>query len=512
MLEQENREKESPDNSDYSSDSDYSPPLGSMVHNESDTHSVGTAVESETGFFASFSSPTTSFTEPMKDPPQSKWGRPVLPVPMFSRNDFSVWSILKQCIGRELSKITMPVVFNEPLSFLQRLSENMEYCYLLEKADQCEDPVKRMEYVAAFAVAAISSNWERLGKPFNPLLGETYELVREDMGFRIVCEQVSHHPPVSAFYADSAHFTFTGAIHPKLKLWARSVEIKPEGTVTVQLRKQNEVYTWSGVTCCVHNIIVGKLWIEQCGTMEIICHSNGLCASLNFKPAGWFGKDLNCVEGFITDRQKSKLRFIFGKWCTALRSADASLYEEYIRLKDQKPTAANNSTDGVSSNRNVNRDSSNSSSQSTEKTNGPLVEACGDGTNTETFPSSYIPSSLIWKADLRPEYSTDYYHFTLFAMALNELQEGLDSRLPRTDSRLRPDIRQLEEGDLDKAAEEKSRLEEKQREARKIRKKEKSSWEPMWFVSRQHKYAKEETWCYRGGYWERNFANCPDIF
>ena len=32
--------------------------------------------------------------------------------------------------------------------------------------------------VAAFAVSAVASQWERTGKPFNPLLGETYELTR----------------------------------------------------------------------------------------------------------------------------------------------------------------------------------------------------------------------------------------------------------------------------------------------------------------------------------------------
>jgi Oxysterol-binding protein len=39
------------------------------------------------------------------------------------------------------------------------------------------------QYVAAFAVSALSSNWERLGKPFNPLLGETYELERDDFRY-----------------------------------------------------------------------------------------------------------------------------------------------------------------------------------------------------------------------------------------------------------------------------------------------------------------------------------------
>ena len=161
--------------------------------------------------------------------------RDVLPVPMFTRNDFSIWSVLKNCIGKELSKITMPVVFNEPLSFLQRLTEYMEYAELLRIASEQEDPVDRLKYVSAFAVSALASNWERLGKPFNPLLGETYELTRPE--FRIICEQVSHHPPVSAFSAESNSFKFYGSIHPKLKFWGKSVEIIPKGTVTVELPK-----------------------------------------------------------------------------------------------------------------------------------------------------------------------------------------------------------------------------------------------------------------------------------
>ena len=53
-----------------------------------------------------------------------------------------------------------------------------------------QDAEARLMWVSTFAVSALASNFERMGKPFNPLLGETYELKRPD--FRIVCEQVSH--------------------------------------------------------------------------------------------------------------------------------------------------------------------------------------------------------------------------------------------------------------------------------------------------------------------------------
>ncbi|KAL3200827.1 hypothetical protein MRX96_013096 [Rhipicephalus microplus] len=35
-----------------------------------------------------------------KEKDRGFWGRTRLPVPMFSKNDFSLWSILKQCIGK----------------------------------------------------------------------------------------------------------------------------------------------------------------------------------------------------------------------------------------------------------------------------------------------------------------------------------------------------------------------------------------------------------------------------
>ena len=169
--------------------------------------------------------------------------RTSLPSPMFSRNDFSIWSSLRKCIGMELSTITMPVIFNEPLSFLQRLTEFMEHAYLTHKASSFADPVERMQWVAAFAVSAVASQCKRTGKPFNPLLGENYELVRDDLGFRLISEQVSHHPPISAFHAEGVNndFIFHGSIYPKLKFWGKSIEAEPKGTTTSFLNTMKHI-------------------------------------------------------------------------------------------------------------------------------------------------------------------------------------------------------------------------------------------------------------------------------
>ena len=57
------------------------------------------------------------------------------------------------------------------------------------------DSTERMVYVAAFAASEYASTIGRVAKPFNPLLGETFEYVRPDKQYRFFIEQVSHHPP-----------------------------------------------------------------------------------------------------------------------------------------------------------------------------------------------------------------------------------------------------------------------------------------------------------------------------
>uniref|UniRef100_A0A8C9WFJ8 Oxysterol-binding protein n=1 Tax=Scleropages formosus TaxID=113540 RepID=A0A8C9WFJ8_SCLFO len=419
-----------------------------------------------------------------------------LPAPMFSRNDFSIWSILKKCIGMELSKITMPVIFNEPLSFLQRLTEYMEHTYLLHQANSSSDSMERMKCVAAFAVSAVASQWERTGKPFNPLLGETYELVREDLGFRLVSEQVSHHPPVSAFHAEGlkADFVFHGSIYPKLKFWGKSVEAEPKGTITLELPRYNEAYTWTNPTCCVHNIIVGQLWIEQYGNVEIINHKTGERCCLNFKPCGLFGKELHKVEGYIFDKSKKKVCALYGKWTECMYIVDPATFDAH-KKNDRKNTEEKKGNKQVCVIQTSNLQ---------EPEEMPLPDA-------ETV--LMIPGSqLLWRIAPRPENSAQMYSFTSFAMQLNELDKEMEAVIPKTDSRLRPDIRAMENGDIDLASEEKKRLEEKQRATRKMRSRSDEEWKTRWFHQGPNPHNGSQDWLYSGGYWDRNYSQLPDIY
>lgn len=98
---------------------------------------------------------------------------------------------MRKSIGKDLSRVTMPVILNEPLGILQRLCEEMEYSDLLDAASKIDDPNLRLVYVSAFIVSTYSANYYRTGrKNFNPLLGETYECIRADKGWKFFSEQV----------------------------------------------------------------------------------------------------------------------------------------------------------------------------------------------------------------------------------------------------------------------------------------------------------------------------------
>lgn len=67
-----------------------------------------------------------------------------LPAPCPDITNINLWNILRNNIGKDLSKVSMPVELNEPLNTLQRMCEEMEYSELLDKAAETEDPFERM--------------------------------------------------------------------------------------------------------------------------------------------------------------------------------------------------------------------------------------------------------------------------------------------------------------------------------------------------------------------------------
>lgn len=175
--------------------------------------------------------------------------RKALPAPAQEERSASLWSIIKDNVGKDLQKVCLPVYFNEPISALQKCAEDLEYSELLDKAyeaGRAGDPLSRVLYVAAFAVSGYAATEGRTRKPFNPLLGETYEAERPEQGIRFVSEKVSHHPTIVACHCEGRGWRFYGDSNVKSKFWGRSIQVDPVGILTLEFA-DGEVFQWSKV-------------------------------------------------------------------------------------------------------------------------------------------------------------------------------------------------------------------------------------------------------------------------
>ena len=114
------------------------------------------------------------------------------------------------------------------------------------------------------------------------------------------------------------------------------------------------------------------------------------------------------------------------------------------------------------------------------------------------------------------------YHFSPFTCSLNQPEDGVAP----TDSRLRPDMRLMEEQDFDGANRLKVQLEENQRTRRKTREAEKAAaeasgihyegYKPTWFEYSEDPHSDLAIYVYKGGYWEskekQDWSMCKSIY
>uniref|UniRef100_A0A3B3R4Q9 Oxysterol-binding protein n=1 Tax=Paramormyrops kingsleyae TaxID=1676925 RepID=A0A3B3R4Q9_9TELE len=365
--------------------------------------------------------------------------RTALPAPCPDNSHIGLITILYNNIGKDLSRVSMPAALNEPLCLLQRLCEELEYSELLDIANNTEDPYQRMVYIAAFAISGYATaRYRNRYKPFNPILGETFQCEREDKGFRYVSEQVSHHPPVSACHAESKNFSFWQDQRWKNKFWGKSLEIMPAGMVNVTLPRFGDHYEWNKVVTCIHKVLSQQRFLEHYGEVTLRNLKSDVCTcKITFVKARYWGSDTNMneVQGVVLDQSGTVVHRFGGYW--------------------------------------------------------------HEGIYCDTLPTP----QFIWKPNPQPKDHVLYYGFSSFAMRLNELTPDLNPWLPPTDTRLRPDQRLLEEGKVNEADKLKDKIEEKQREQRKILAKKGEEHIPRFF-KKSLDAAGREVWLTNGTYWE----------
>ncbi|XP_024031240.1 oxysterol-binding protein-related protein 3A [Morus notabilis] len=361
----------------------------------------------------------------------------------------SYWKMMQKYIGSDVtSMVTLPVLIFEPMSMLQRMSEVMEYSYLLDLADECEDPYMRLVYASSWFISVYYC-FERPWKPFNPILGETYEMVNHG-GITFIAEQVSHHPPIGAAHAENEHFTYDLTSKVKTKFLGNSVDVYPVGRTRLTLKRDGVVLELVPPPTKVHNLIFGRTWIDSPGEMILTNLTTGDKVVLYFQPCGWFGAGRYEVDGYVYNSNEEPKMLMTGKW------------NEYMSY-----------------------------------------QPCD--LEGEPLPGAELKE--VWRIAKVPE--NDKFQYTYFAHKLNSLDTA-PKKLLASDSRLRPDRYALEQGDLSKAGLEKSSLEERQRAEKRNREAKGHQFTPRWFDQTNDisptPWGDLEVYSYNGKYTEHRAA------
>ena len=298
----------------------------------------------------------------------------------------------------------LPVYFNEPLSMLQKQCEKFYYLELLNKAS--EEPSKEMRlcYIAAFIIGEIFLNNGRTLKPFNPIIGESFEYFINDSNFRYCAEQVCHKPPVTAYWGENNNFEVYGDTlgSTSFKFFKGCMELSFSNKIHIKLKKFGDHYIYKPPNALAKGIINPPLYTDYSGDVLIEnLNDKKYKCELKFIEEGWTPNSLGNFEGTVYN-DDTPVFLLGGNWKKNIYMTDAegNNQKELLSLDENLEYLKNNS-------------------------------------------EKYI----------LPEFVAD----------LNNLTEELEKNLPKNDCRFKKDQRFLEEGNIDEAQKYKEKYEEKQR-------------------------------------------------
>ncbi|KAI0770963.1 Oxysterol-binding protein [Trametes elegans] len=251
-------------------------------------------------------------------------------------------------VGMDLHKVTFPTFVLEPRSMLERITDFMSHPDLLFGqvllcAENCDDPEERFIRVLQYYLAGWHIKPKGVKKPYNPVLGEffrcRYDYPDGSRGFYIA-EQVSHHPPVSAFYyvSPANKVAVIGELRPKSKFLGNSVSTTMEGENRVYLlgRPEDKEYVITMPNMYARGILWGKMLFELGDSCTAKNEQTGHFADIQFKTKGYFSGTYNAIQGRIR-RGSTETGEIYGKWSAVM---------EYKNAKGEKRVLFDAAKDG----------------------------------------------------------------------------------------------------------------------------------------------------------------------
>ena len=374
----------------------------------------------------------------------------------FSRNSLPInlqcpETMVKDFVKTFTTKNTsLPILYNEPISMLQKQCEKFYYSNLLKEASN-EKINKELKicYLIGFICGELSLNINRYLKPFNPILGETFEFFDNERQFRYFSEQVSHNPVITAYMCESKDFVYFGDTRMKssFKVFKGALEILFTNKTHILFKNTQDKFVFNKPKVYLSGIINGIPKYDYEGEVVIeYVNNNKIRGVVNFYEGKNKKNNEVSVDGIIYNDSKIIYR-IKGNW------------------------------------------------------NERIYYFCEGKENEEID---------IWKINKDELYLNNTfknYNLPSYSLNLNYINDDLKNILPKSDSRLRPDQREYELGNIDEAIKLRQIIEDNQRSRHKQFEEKKIVYEPFYFNNIFNDNSNDFVYVYKGGYFEDRSEN-----
>uniref|UniRef100_A0A914HA99 Oxysterol-binding protein n=1 Tax=Globodera rostochiensis TaxID=31243 RepID=A0A914HA99_GLORO len=266
-------------------------------------------------------------------------------------------------VGMDLTKVTLPTFILERRSLLEMYADFFAHpddfvSAVNEDSAEIRFLAVLKYYLNSFFPARKSGVAK---KPYNPILGESFRCrwtlpettpsttSRTKGGpfpgsatnqVTFIAEQVSHHPPISAFYVEhpEAGVSCTTHIYTKSSFLGLSIGVQMIGKATVRIHKNNETYT-ATFPNGYGRAIMATPWFELSGKVELRCEQTGYRAEIEFQAKPFFRGKAHQIHGQIFHgARKNAVMQLKGEWNGQifLKRENASDFQLFTDVR-QKP-------------------------------------------------------------------------------------------------------------------------------------------------------------------------------
>ncbi|KAI9025312.1 hypothetical protein CLU79DRAFT_790218 [Phycomyces nitens] len=256
----------------------------------------------------------------------------------------------------DLSSLTCPAFLLAPVSLIEYSEYWTQQPELFAAIPQADDELKRMLAFIKWFISSLNASyssrvpkgeWEK--KPYNPILGEQFFMSWGDVDgcgeTNVICEQVSHHPPVTGFFIENAKagMTLNGHTGQKTRFSGTSLICDQVGQSVVTLKNRDESYLFTSPSLTVNGIWYAAPYVELTGN-SYIQSTTGLYCSIEYSSRGWISGERNHFKCYLRKNGGNPKEYVYkieGQWSgkSTITAYGSKTSEPFLDVTKLKPAS-----------------------------------------------------------------------------------------------------------------------------------------------------------------------------